>query len=201
MSRKYIRLCTNHEKRTLSYPERFDICYLFHEEMQRKCGTYGIDYFDFILTEKNIEWIKKYYRLYDFTECYHDREPHIDLDYDDPDFDKVFNKLYRDGWYDRMRICNWCEPHQAGIWNYTDEFVEALGYQYIDKVRGLLSKRSIDVPYNKFEKNSDTYRIKLSFRNRMFTTLNRKKNDELFDIYWFGRDIEDVDYIWGFEKK
>ena len=100
-----------------------------------------------------------------------------------------------------MRICNWCEPHQAGIWNYTDEFVEALGYQYIDKVKGLVSKRSIDVPYNKFEKNSDTYRIKLSFRNRMFTTLNRKKNDELFDIYWFGRDIEDVDYIWGFEKK
>ncbi len=200
MSRKYVRLCTNNEKSNLSYPERFDICYLFHEEMQRDCGTYGMDYFDFALTDKNTEWIKKYYRLYSLTEKFHDREPHMDMDINDPDFDRVFNKLYRENWYERMTVCNWFELYTAGVWNYTDEYVEGYGYHCIDKVRELVSKRSVDVPYNKYEKNGDTYRIKLSYRNRMFTDLNRKKNDGYFAVYWFGRDIEDVDYVWQFEK-
>ena len=200
MSRKYIRLCTNHEENNISYPERYDISYLFHEEM-KCCGTYGVDYFDFIPTEKNIEWIKKYYRLQDFTECYYDREPDVDLDCDDPNYDKVFNKLYYDSWYDRMNNCNWYEPHQEGIWSYTAEYVEAVGYHQIEEIKKLVSKRYIDVPYNKFDKNSGTYRIKVLFQNRMFTTLNRKKKDWYFNIHWFGRDIDELDYSWGFERK
>lgn len=151
MSRKYIRLCTNHEKSNISYPERYDISYLFHEEMQVE-GDYGIDYFDYIPTEKSIEWIKEHYRLKGFTEFYYDREPHVDLDYDDPNYDKVFNKLYRENWYNRMTTLNWCEPYQKGIWGYTDEDVEKIGYYKIDEIKKLVSKRFIDIPYNRYKK-------------------------------------------------
>lgn len=198
MGRKYIHLCTNHQENKCSYPERYDISYLFHQEMY---GTYGIDYFDFVPNEKNLEYIKKHYTLYDFTECYHDREPDTGLDYNNPQHDEVFNKLYRDSWINRMIECNWYEPYQAGIWSYTARDVEGLGYHMFEEVKKLVSKRFIDVPYNKFDENSPTYRIQLHFQGRMFTTLNRKKKSEEFLVYWFGRDISEVDYIWGFQEK
>lgn len=198
MGRKYIRLCTNHEESRITYPERYDITYLFHQEMG---GAYGADYFDFVPTEKNLEWIKKHYRLYDFTECYYDREPNTGLHTDDPDYEKVFNQMYRESWFDRMQNCNWYEPYQAGIWNYTADDVERLGYHKFDEVRELVSKRFIDVPYSKFDKNSPAYRIQLSFHGRMFTTLNRRKKDLYFSINWFARDINEMDCIWGFERR
>lgn len=200
MGRKYVKFCTNHEENKLSFPERFDISYLFHENM--KCnGIYGAGYFDFVPTDRNIEWIKKYYRLQDFTEFYYDREPDVNLEYDDPNYDKVFNKLYRDDWYNRMQDCCWCEPHQRGIWGYTSDYVENVGYHNLEEIRQLVAKRFVDVRYSRYDKNSETYRIKLSFFNRMFTTLSRKRNDDYFSIYWYGRDINEVDYSWGFERK
>ena len=201
MGRKYIRLCTNHQENKCYYQERFDISYLFHEEMQR---NFGIHYFDFVPSEKNLEWIKKHYVLYDFTECYHDKEPNTNsypYDPDDPNHEKLFNKLYRENWIERMQECNWYEPYQAGIWSYTAENVEGLGYHMLEEVKKLVSKKYIDVPYNKFDENSPVYRIHLSFHGRMFTTLNRKRKDDYFEIRWFGRDIQEVDYIWGFYRK
>ena len=201
MGRKYIRLCTNHVESQCCYPERFDISYLFHEDMY---GTYGVDYFDFVPTDRNIEYIKKNYVLYDFTECFHDKEPstrgYAD-DPDDPNHEKLFNRLYRENWIERMQECNWYEPYQDGIWNYTAESVEAIGYHQIERVKELVAKRFIDVSYNKFDDSSPTYRIPLSFQNRMFTTLNRKRKDFCFSIYWFGRDINEVDFIWGFQRR
>ena len=201
MGRKYIRLCTNHQENKCSYPERYDISYLFHKDMH---GTYGVDYFDFVPNEKNLEYIKKHYVLYDFTECYHDREPSTSsyaYDPDDPNHEKLFNKLYRESWIDRMKECNWYEPYQEGIWGYTAESVEGLGYHMFEEVKKLVSKRFIDVPYNKFDENSPTYRIQLSFQGRMFTTLNRRNKDWYFNIEWFGRDINEIDYSWGFQRR
>ncbi len=201
MSRKYIRLCTDHVKSECSYPERYDITYLFHEDMVRNYGTYGVDYFDFVPSEKIFKWIKQHYILCSFTECFHDREPHVDLDCNDSRFDEVFNQLYRDNWIERMQQCNWYEPYEEGIWSYNAENVEKIGYSHLEKVKTLVARKFIDVPYNKFDKKSPTYRINLSFQGRMFTTLNRKKKDYYFSVSWFGRDINEVDYVWNFKMK
>ena len=200
MGRKYIRLCTNHQENKCYYQERFDISYLFHDAMHIY-GEYGSEYFDFVPTQKNMEWIRKYYDMYDFTECYFDKEPRVNLPCTHPDYEKTFIQQYRDEWNDRMKECCWYEPYQAGIWGGTSEDVNNIGYVRLEEVKKLVSKRFIDVPYNKYDENSPSYRINLSFKGRMFTTLNRKKKDDYFSIYWFGRDIAEKDYIWSFQEK
>jgi hypothetical protein len=131
-----------------------------------------------------IEWLFKNYITKEFTEHYYDSEPEIPQEwkndltcFDNPVFLETWGKLVKEYEPKRIKHRNWIEAFFEGNWGLSQEEVD-------DIAKNALCKTVSD---------------KYKHDKRLWITYYKRK--EYIFIYWYGRDVEKVDYWWILKRK
>lgn len=151
------------------------------------------------LSKRFVCWVFNHYYCYEFLECYFDSEPHLPketfdmyLDYSHPypDFKhckaehtddelreafEFVEKAYRDYEPQRLKLNNWIDLNTEGNWGMTQKLVDSWAREC------LISTKKYSPGYH----------------GRLFMA----KKDDMFWIYYFGRDVRAIDFLWVFKKR
>lgn len=128
------------------------------------------------LSNKFIDWLFRHYYTVEMCENFYDSSPNSDnINWDNLEDRKKYKELEREYEQTRLEFCNWQDPWGDGIWNMTQENVDAFSRLYLK----YLKKSSI------------------SLKGRLFFA---QKDDEI-RIYWYGRDFDYLDIWWIFKEK
>ena len=196
---------------------------LINEELKRDREN-GFEFHYKKLSNRFIDWLFRHYYLHEMCENFYDNEPEFDdeeynmyMDYQSPHkltglsfwnivsnleeieekkenfryskeshtieeleelkaaHDKVV-QMYKDYEEHRIKFCNWQEPYFKGNWGISQEYVDNFGrYILKNKIRN-------------FPK---------SVKDRVFVA----QKDNQIRIYFYGRDLLEVDYWFIFMKR
>jgi hypothetical protein len=172
------------------------------------------------LSNKYIDWLFNHYYIEELCENFYDSEPNFDdeeyrmyMDYRDnykltgnsfwnmiinleeiekqgngfryskeshtkeelkAAYDKV-RQMYKDYEKRRIEFCNWQEPHFKGNWGATQKSVDKFGRRILKRIR----------------------KFPHSIKDRLYVA----QKDDLILIYFYGRDLWQVDYWFIFNKR
>lgn len=119
------------------------------------------------------------YNYYTYTELYYDSE------IDDDDRNYKGENMTDEQWeqyknsYDSRKFNNWCDPYEEGIWGFTNQQVKKLIIQELNTLK------------------------KYQYTNLNDVRFYMNENSEKVNIYFYGRDLEDLqcDYWFCFYKQ
>lgn len=169
---------------------------LIEEELKDTEELRGLKFKHFKLSRKKIDRILNQYYCHVFTEHFYDSEPNIPDDIYDKYFDYAFGyndidcsieekrdaynyvinamKEYKDSDI-RIKFCNWIEPHFKSNWGMTQETVDRVAK---DSLKSILKS---NVPN----------------KERLYAA----KDEDYLYVYFYGRDIWEVDCWFIFKKR
>ena len=174
---------------------------LIKEELSHDKKDFGWEYHYEKPSNRFIDKLLNHYYLHEMCENFYDTEP----DYDDDLYEKYYQyehhyasipkdqlTEYRNAHNqilklreeydkkDRLTYCNWQEPYAEGIWGYTQKKCDRIAAKTLKLIR------------KKYGKN---------LRDRFFVTCNTVDGKKMIRIYFYGRDIIEMDYWFIFIER
>lgn len=174
---------------------------LIKDELSFDKKDFGWEYAYIKPSNKFIDKLLNHYYLHEMCENFYDTEPDYDDDLYEKYYEYEFNlasipkdllKEYKDAHEqilrlreeydktDRLTYNNWQEPYAEGIWGYTQNKCDRIARKTLKLIRKKYGK---------------------SLQNRFFVTCNIVDGKKMIQIYFYGRDIIELDYWFIFVER
>lgn len=172
---------------------------LLASELEKRNQLFGVKSKPVVPSRSFVRRLFNNYLCEEFDEVFYDSEPELDdeelrmhYDYCRPEvghkmskfehtneelreaFEKV-REAYEKYEQRRLTFNNWIDPNFAGCWSFTQEEVDRWAKECMSSVKN----------------------TKPGYKGRMFMW----QKDNYIYVYYFGRDIRGVDYLWCLEKR
>lgn len=174
---------------------------LIKEELSRDNNDFGWEYHYEKPSNKFIDKLLNHYYLHEMCENFYDSEPDIDSDLYDKYYDyeynygsiskdkledykashdKVMHIYSKHEQCDRLTYLVWQEPYAEGIWSYTQKKCDRIARKTLKLIRRKYGR---------------------SLKDRFFVTRNIVDGKKMVNIYFYGRDIIELDYWFIFIER
>ena len=152
--------------------------------IEKELEYHNLQFNSLKLTKRFISWLFRHYTTVEFSYHWYDSEPEVPEEWDQDgdewdnlEFRKIWYQLVRE--YEPLRITrnNWIDPFGPGIWSMNSKQVDSISKEAMINVR------------------------KTSVKKKGRLHIAHRKTEDVYFIYWYGRDFMKVDYWWVMKRR